>query len=454
MKKTNKPQKDLKIACLGLNRILSVKEFSETQFELLVKKLKKFIKNSKPGNVDIIKYVKYVVSETLSPEEKKSISDLLLSFDQKNPKEQLVIQNILASVYNSVTEIYPNLRVEIVCADLNGFLDVPTNENITADDKEFSEFLEKETKPKKTKKNAYSLATLKEILDLERFLKGNIIGQDEAVKVVCNAMKLKAAGFTQVLNLFFIGRTGVGKSELAKLLSKRYSPNFWKIDCGEFGNGHEVNRLLGAPPGYIGHTTSSQIKEKSDKSKKWIILFDEIEKATEKFFNFLLALTENGICHDNNNNPIDFSESIFIFTSNCGVKELKSHTTNFHKSGSSRSTKEDLMKSLEHHFSPEFRNRIDKFVFFNDLTQEDAEKIARLNLKDYPVKATKELVEFIVKRGFSEEFGARSIRRTIKDDVLIPLSEAILDSKLPHDGTTTYEAAVVNDEVKIINTIG
>lgn len=112
------------------------------------------------------------------------------------------------------------------------------------------------------------------------------------------------------------------------------------------------------------------------------------------------------------------------------------------------------MKSLEHHFSPEFRNRIDKFVFFNDLTQEDAEKIARLNLKDYPVKATKELVEFIVKRGFSEEFGARSIRRTIKDDVLIPLSEAILDSKLPHDGTTTYEAAVVNDEVKIINTIG
>lgn len=244
-----------------MNRILSVKEFSETQFELLVKKLKKFIKNSKPGNVDIIKYVKYVVSETLSPEEKKSISDLLLSFDQKNPKEQLVIQNILASVYNSVTEIYPNLRVEIVCADLNGFLDVPTNENITADDKEFSEFLEKETKTKKTKKNAYSLATLKEILDLERFLKGNIIGQDEAVKVVCNAMKLKAAGFTQVLNLFFIGRTGVGKSELAKLLSKRYSPNFWKIDCGEFGNGHEVNRLLGAPPGYIGHTTSSQIKE-------------------------------------------------------------------------------------------------------------------------------------------------------------------------------------------------
>lgn len=451
MKKTKKveKQKTLKTACLGLNRILAIKDLSVENLVALINKLKKFVRNSKPGNVDVLKYVKFVVSETLTTEEKKSISDLLLSFNQNDPKEQIVIQNVLASIYNSITEIYPDLKVDIVCADLNGFLNVPT-----PDDKEFKEFVDRETKKnKKVKEPAYKLSSLKDINSLESFLQTNIIGQQEAVKETCNALKLKAAGFTKFLSLFFIGKTGVGKSQLAKLLGKRYSPNFWKIDCGEFSNGHEVNKLLGSPPGYIGHTTSSQMKERSDKSNKWVILFDEIEKANEKFFSFLLALTEDGICHDNNNNKIDFSDSIFIFTSNCGVRDLKTKTTNFHRSGSTDSTKEELLKSLEKDFPPEFRNRIDKFVFFNNLTKENAEDIVRLNLKEYPLKPTKDLIDYLVRKGFSEEFGARSIKRCIKDDVLIPLSEAILDSKVPQDGTTNYEVMIVGEKVKVINTV-
>ena len=124
------------------------------------------------------------------------------------------------------------------------------------------------------------------------------------------------------MNLFFIGKTGRGKTQLARKLGEKYSKHFWVINCAEFTNGHEVSRLLGSPPGYIGHSESSLIKEKADQSNRWTIVFDEIEKAHPKLYNILLSLLDTGTLTDNSGNEIDLTDSIFIMTSNCGLKDL------------------------------------------------------------------------------------------------------------------------------------
>ena len=445
--KTKKPKASefYKAPCDGLDKILNVKKLNEKDLNKLISILRKYVKTSKPGKNNVIQYVKTVVFGTLSEEEQILIAEVIKGFDIKLPENVVVIQNLLASIYNAITEIYPILRIENICADVNGFVDPGA-----VSDQEFDKIVTKQTEKKKA--TTGELTTLKAINDLESSLNKNIVGQSEAVKTVCEALKLKAAGFSNFVTLFFIGKTGRGKSELAKLLGKQYSGNFWVINCAEFAQGHEINKLLGAPPGYIGHSDKSLLKEKSEKSNKWVILFDEIEKASDRLFNFLLALLDTGKCQDNIGTNLDFSNSIFIFTSNCGMKDLKSKSTNFHLNQSKEADKEDIMKSLQDQFSPEFRNRVDEFVFFNDLTRDDAKKIAELNLKSYPIKRTPELIDYVVKNGFSEEFGAREIRRFIKKNLGIPLADAVLSGKKPQDGTVQYEPLVAKDKIEIINT--
>jgi len=452
MTRTKKPVQTLKVPCDILNRILILRKLTEKELEVVHKKLRKLVSNSKPGNTSVIQYIKIVIAHLLVEEEQKSVSKVLDVFSIEKPTELVLIQNILASIYNAITDVYPSVRIEYICSDVNG---IPPMAGLDIDE-EFNKFLMKETEPKTKKKKATgknaSFSTIKEIEEFKKHLKTHVIGQDQAIDVVCDAIKLKAVNFIKTVNLFFVGKTGRGKTELARLVGERYSGNFWVINCAEFSNGHEVNRLLGAPPGYVGHSDKSIIKEKAEKSNKWVIVFDEIEKAHDKFYNFLLALMETGQCYDNIGTKIDFSDSIFIFTSNCGLKDLKKSFIGINQKSSYNSDREELMKALEKEFSPEFRNRIDEFVFFNDLSREDNKKIAELRLKEYPVKNTPELVDYVVDNGFSDEFGARGLGRFIRKSVALPLADAILDSKVPHDGTTKFDAIVNNGTVEIVNT--
>lgn len=443
---TNKNE-PFKIPCDGLNRILTVKKLSKKEINSVVKRLKTIVKSNKPGkNQDMFSYIKVVIASTLDDNEQNFIANICSQFDLKEPENVVIVQNLITSVYISVIELYPMFSLHWVCSDLNNIMPP-----MAMDDSEFEKILEKETTPKKNKKKQFEFSTLKHIKELETFLSKNVIGQDQAVKAVCEAVKLKAVGFAKTLNLFFIGKTGRGKSELAKLLGQQYSGNFWMLNCAEFSNGHEVNRLLGAPPGYIGHSEKSIICEKSEKSNKWVIVFDEIEKAHPKFYNFLLALMETGICYDNIGKKVDLSDSIFIFTSNCGLKEIKTKSTNFHLTSNKESTKESIQASIENEFSPEFRNRIDEWVFFNDLTKEDCRKIAALRLKEYPLKITPQILDFVVENGFSEEFGARGLGRYIKKVIALPLADTILSSKKPADGTRTYDLVVNSNKVEVVN---
>lgn len=443
-----------------LNSIIHLKRLTERQGKILFNKLSRFIKRSASGEFDFVKYVKIVITDTVTTEEKKTFLNRLEEAGKVKDAVQdpLLEYKLLGAYYGAIVEFYPDFRIEYVCYDINEVL--PESlllESLVSDakhDEEFKKKLEEKTSKKKSKKvEDKPLSTLESINDLEKFLKKNIIGQDEAIRAVRDAVKLKAAEFSTHMNLFFIGKTGRGKTQLARKLGERYSNHFWVINCAEFTNGHEVSRLLGSPPGYIGHTESSLIKEKADQSNRWTIVFDEIEKAHPKLFNILLSLLDTGTLTDNSGNEIDLTDSIFIMTSNCGLKDLKTTTVGFGSEPSSDGNKEQIMKSIEATFSPEFRGRVDEFVFFNDLTESDIKQIAKLALSKYPVRATPEVVNYIIKHGYSEEFGARDIQRVLKRLVGLPLADEILSNRQPDNGTGKYDAEVRENKLEIVNTI-
>jgi ATP-dependent Clp protease ATP-binding subunit ClpA len=455
-RKTN----SIKAFSAELNSIIHLKRLTERQGKILFNKLSRFIKRSASGEFDFVKYVKIVITDTVTTDEKKTfVSRLEEAMKVKEAvQDPLLEYKLLGAYYSAIVEFYPDFRIEYVCYDINEVL--PESlllESLISDakgDEEFKKKLEEKTKKKKKKAEEKPLTNLESIAELEKFLKKNIIGQDEAIRAVRDAVKLKAAEFSTHMNLFFIGKTGRGKTQLARKLGEKYSKHFWVINCAEFTNGHEVSRLLGSPPGYIGHSESSLIKEKADQSNRWTIVFDEIEKAHPKLYNILLSLLDTGTLTDNSGNEIDLTDSIFIMTSNCGLKDLKTHTVGFGSEPSSEGNKEQIMKSIEATFSPEFRGRVDEFVFFNDLTSEDIKQIAKLALSKYPIKATPEIINYVIEHGYSEEFGARDIQRVLKRLVGLPLADEILANRQPDNGTGKYDAEVRENKLEIINTIG
>jgi ATP-dependent Clp protease ATP-binding subunit ClpA len=456
-RKTN----SIKAFSAELNSIIHLKRLTERQGKILFNKLSRFIKKSASGEFDFVKYVQIVITDAVTTDEKKTFASRMEEAMKVKDAVQdpLLEYKLLGAYYSAIVEFYPDFRIEYVCYDINEVL--PESlllESLISDskqDEEFKKKLEEKTKRKKTKKaEEPPLTTLESIEELEKFLKKNIIGQDEAIRAVRDAVKLKAAEFSTHMNLFFIGKTGRGKTQLARKLGEKYSKHFWVINCAEFTNGHEVSRLLGSPPGYIGHSESSLIKEKADQSNRWTIVFDEIEKAHPKLYNILLSLLDTGTLTDNSGNEIDLTDSIFIMTSNCGLKDLKTHTVGFGSEPSSEGNKEQIMKSIEATFSPEFRGRVDEFVFFNDLTTEDIKKIAKLALSKYPVKATPEIINYVIEHGYSEEFGARDIQRVLKRLVGLPLADEILANRQPDNGTGKYDAEIRENKLEIINTIG
>ena len=454
-RKTN----SIKAFSAEINSIIHIKRLTERQGKLLFNKLTRYIKSAASGEFDFVKYVQIVIMGTVTSDEKRMFLSRMEEAAQvkETVKDPLLEYKLLGAYYSAIVEYFPDFRIEYVCYEINEVL--PESfllESLVSDAKQDDEFkrkLEEKTKKKKRLKEK-PLSNLASIEELEKFLKRNIIGQDEAIRAVRDAVKLKAADFSTHMNLFFIGKTGRGKTQLARKLGERYSKHFWVINCAEFTNGHEVSRLLGSPPGYIGHSESSLIKEKADKSNRWTIVFDEIEKAHPKLYNILLSLLDTGTLTDNSGNEIDLTDSIFIMTSNCGLKDLKTETVGFRNGISSAGDKEQIMKSIEATFSPEFRGRVDEFVFFNDLTQDDIKKIAKLALANYPIKATPEIVDYIIKHGYSEEFGARDIQRVLKRLVGLPLADEILSNRHPSNGTGKYDAEIRENKLEIINTFG
>ena len=357
---------------------------------------------------------------------------------------------IIKAVYISIIDAYPPFDLMVVCADINNGVFLEGVEDVMG---AFFERMAKAANTATPPVKKIRIKSLSDVSTMEKHLKKNLIGQEEAIKRVSNSIKLIASGLYKNASFFFIGPTGVGKTELARLLGDKYSGNVWKINCAEYASSHEYAKLIGSPPGYVGHTDKSIMAEKAEKSNRWVILFDEIEKAHHKFYDFLLSLLDEGSCTDNMGRELDFSESLFIFTSNQGVSDLRvGERLGFGTEAVSVSgSEEEIKKSVKKKFPAEFMNRIDNYIFFNTLTRDQVRKIASLALHNIPIKKYKALLDFIVDKGYSEEYGARNIKRFIKNEIAVIVAEALLARKLPCKDGDLYTPKIVGGKLSLID---
>ena len=432
--------KHYKIVCEEINLVLLVKKLSMKEEQRAYYKTRKKLQDlDKP--ISIESYMSHVIKYFLHNAEE---------FYSNLPKDDEDRFTILRAVYISIIEAYPPFDLSFVCSDLNSsaFMDDILGDQNLAD--LLAERMgEASGAPRGSRLKA--IRTLSDIKQLDKYLKKNLIGQDEAVQGIVDGMKLIASGLYKSGSFFFIGPTGVGKTELARLLGNKYSGKFWKINCAEYAQQHEYAKLIGSPPGYIGHSEKSLMSEKAEESNRWVILFDEIEKAHPKFYDFLLSVLDDGTATDNMGKVLDFSESIFIFTSNQGISDLKLGE----KLGFSQdkvtvnSSKNEIRKSVKRKFPAEFMNRIDNYVFFNTLQPEHVRKIATLALNNLPIKKHKALLDFIAENGYSEEYGARNIKRFIKNEVATVIAEALLSRKLPIKKGDLYTPKIVKGKLHL-----
>ena len=285
------------------------------------------------------------------------------------------------------------------------------------------------------------------LLKLEERLHERVIGQDEAIKAVADAVRLARAGLREgtgpTATFLFLGPTGVGKTELAKALAEAVFGDedaMIRIDMSEYGERHAVARLVGAPPGYVGYEEGGQLTEKVRRRPYSVILLDEIEKAHPDVYNILLQVFDDGRLTDGKGRVVDFTNTIIIATSNLGSDIIQA---NLKKRGTKEldeaKQKADLMEVLRHHFRPEFINRIDEIIVFHSLNRDEIRQIVELQLKR--VKRTaftqgvelefdESLVDHFATEGYRPEYGARELRRLIRSELETELAREMLSGRI------------------------
>ena len=288
--------------------------------------------------------------------------------------------------------------------------------------------------------------------NLEKSIKDKIIGQDTAVDAVVNAIQRNKTGLKDpnkpIGSFIFLGQTGIGKTQLAKSLGEELFNNkdsLIRIDMSEYMEKFSVSRLIGAPPGYVGYEEGGQLSERVRRKPYSVVLLDEIEKAHPDVFNMLLQVLDDGYLTDSVGRKVDFKNTVIIMTSNIGTRKLKEFgtgvgfDTDYKKKDVNKLSSEVLKKSLSKKFSPEFLNRIDEIVVFNQLTTKEIEKIAKIEINnfidrlkeiDYDVKIDSKVLKFISVKGFDKEFGARPIKRAIQKHLEDPLAKKIVSGEI------------------------
>ncbi|MDP6959085.1 MAG: ATP-dependent Clp protease ATP-binding subunit, partial [Planctomycetota bacterium] len=284
------------------------------------------------------------------------------------------------------------------------------------------------------------------LLHLEDELHRMVVSQDQAVTTVARAIRRSRAGLKDprrpIGSFIFLGPTGVGKTLMAKALAKTMfgdQESLIMIDMSEYMEKHNVSRLIGAPPGYVGYEEGGQLTEKIRRRPYAVVLFDEIEKAHGDVFNMLLQIMEEGHLTDSFGRKVDFRNTILIMTSNIGADMLKNQTTLGFKKVSVDSTyegmKELMEKEVEKFFRPEFLNRLDDIIMFRPLTRKDLQSIihlemksveARIEKKGVKIQLTPAALEYLIDEGYNPDYGARPLRRAIERLVEDPLSEGLL----------------------------
>ncbi|MCK4451372.1 MAG: AAA family ATPase, partial [Anaerolineae bacterium] len=310
------------------------------------------------------------------------------------------------------------------------------------------------------------------LLQMEEALHRRIVGQDEAITAIAKAVRRARAGLKDpkrpIGSFIFLGPTGVGKTELAKALAEFMFGSeeaLVQLDMSEFMERHNVSRLVGAPPGYVGYEDAGQLTEAVRRNPYSVICFDEVEKAHPEVFNILLQLMEEGRLSDARGREVDFCNTIIIMTSNVGAQLIKRETSlGFavprdeagDEEQAYQEMREKLLAQLKRTFRPEFLNRVEGVIVFKALTREEIGQIVTLELDkirerldehQIELKATDEAQDFMAQEGYSTEFGARHLRRVIQRLVEDPLSEKLLAGEFEPGDTVVVD--LEEDEIKL-----
>jgi len=319
--------------------------------------------------------------------------------------------------------------------------------------------------------NKIAQSELNKLAQLPELIKGRVIGQDTAVAKVVKAIQRNRAGLKDpnkpIGSFIFLGQTGVGKTQLAKVLAHElFDSNeaLVRIDMSEYMEKFAVSRLIGAPPGYVGYEEGGQLTEKIRRKPYAVVLLDEIEKAHPDVFNMLLQVLDDGYLTDSLGRKIDFRNTIIIMTSNIGARKLKDFGTGVGFGTSAKEAQESdyakavIENALKKAFAPEFLNRIDDVIVFNALEKEDINKIIDIELvklisriKDlgYNLKLTDKAKDYIAEKGFDKQYGARPLNRAIQKYVEDALAEEIINAKIQEGDTITMDLDIKSDELKI-----
>ncbi|HAT67373.1 MAG TPA: type VI secretion system ATPase TssH, partial [Flavobacteriaceae bacterium] len=288
------------------------------------------------------------------------------------------------------------------------------------------------------------------LLKLEDELHKRVVGQEEAIVAVSDAIRRSRAGLQDakkpIGSFLFLGTTGVGKTELAKALAEYLFDDenaMTRIDMSEYQERHSVSRLVGAPPGYVGYDEGGQLTEAVRRKPYSVVLLDEIEKAHPDTFNILLQVLDEGRLTDNKGRVADFKNTIIIMTSNMGSHIIQEKFDTVKDVDTAmEAAKVEVLGLLKQSVRPEFLNRIDDIIMFTPLTRKDIKKIVGLQLKGVTkmlakqhitLDATDEAIEYLSKRGFDPQYGARPVKRVIQKEVLNNLSKEILSGKIRTD---------------------
>jgi ATP-dependent Clp protease ATP-binding subunit ClpC len=298
------------------------------------------------------------------------------------------------------------------------------------------------------------------LLGLEEHLHQRVVGQEEAVSVVSEAVLRNRAGLSSpnrpIGSFLFLGPTGVGKTELARALAEALfgsEDRMVRLDMSEYQERHTVSRLVGAPPGYVGHEEAGQLTEVVRRHPYSLLLLDEVEKAHPDVFNILLQVLDDGRLTDSQGRTVDFTNTVIVMTSNLGSEAItrRGAGIGFGATGTDaaeEARREQILRPLREHFRPEFLNRIDEIVVFRQLTGDELRQITQLLLEQtrrlvhaqgVTVDFTDAAVDWLAERGYQPEYGARPLRRTIQREVDNQLSRLLLNGTIGEGGRVTVD---------------
>jgi ATP-dependent Clp protease ATP-binding subunit ClpB len=298
------------------------------------------------------------------------------------------------------------------------------------------------------------------LLTMEEHLHKRVIGQDDAIRAISNAVRRSRAGLQDpnrpMGSFLFLGPTGVGKTELTKALAEFLfddGSNMIRIDMSEYMEKHSVSRLIGAPPGYVGYEQGGELTEAVRRKPYSVVLFDEVEKAHHDVFNLLLQVLDDGRLTDGQGRTVNFKNTIIILTSNLGAEVLSQQEPN---EDISIKVRDQVMAVVRQAFRPEFLNRLDDIIIFNRLRREDMLSIVRIQLENLEKRLmerkirmewTNEALLWLVEAGYDSIYGARPLKRVIQRQVQDPLSLKILEGSIPDDSTVTVKVGLEGLEI-------